>query len=72
MDKKISHLAEVNETYTEHMKFALLLGLQMIWGGLAALCHALFPNLLTTKASDMMTKLLSDINKRKQKTIKTE
>lgn len=44
------HPHSVNETYFQHLGFALWFGLKMIWGGIAAIVHAVFPFLFVTTA----------------------
>ena len=44
------HPHSVNETYFEHLGFALWFGLKMTWGGIAAIVHAVFPFLFVTTA----------------------
>ena len=39
----MKHLDEAGETYTEHFLFASCVGLLMIFGGLAAIVHAICP-----------------------------
>ena len=39
----MKHLDEAGETYSEHFLFAARVGLLMIFGGLAALVHAICP-----------------------------
>ena len=45
-----AHPHNVNETYLEHLGFALRFGLKMTWGGVAAVVHALLPFLFVTTA----------------------
>ena len=40
----------VNETYAEHLGFALRFGMKMLAGGLAAVIHAVLPFLFVTTA----------------------
>ena len=44
------HPHSVNETYAEHLGFALKFGAKMTPGGLAAMLHAVFPFLFVTTA----------------------
>ena len=44
------HPHRVNETYVEHLGFALRFGLKMTWGGIAAMLHAVLPFLFVTTA----------------------
>ncbi|MEO8104325.1 MAG: DUF6356 family protein [Betaproteobacteria bacterium] len=44
------HPQSVNETYIEHLGFALKFGAKMTLGGLAAMLHAVFPFLFETTA----------------------
>lgn len=45
-----AHPRSVNETYLEHLGFAMRFGGKMTVGGLAALLHAVFPFLFVTTA----------------------
>ena len=53
------HLDLTNETYIQHFKFATCVGLSMIYGGIQALIHALYPGILTKAASTKIKKLYS-------------
>ncbi len=44
------HPHSVNETYAEHLGFALKFGAKMTLGGLAAMLHALLPFLFVATA----------------------
>lgn len=46
-----SHPASVDETYAEHLRFATRTGFKMALGGLACLCHGLFPFTFTNTGS---------------------
>ena len=47
------HLDLTNETYIQHFKFATCVGLAMVYGGIQAIIHAIYPGTLT-KAADLM------------------
>ena len=51
------HLDLTNETYIQHFKFATYVGIFMIYGGVQALIHAIFPSILTKAASTKIKKL---------------
>ena len=53
------HLVSTNETYIEHFKFAICVGITMIYGGIQALIHAICPGILTKSASSKIKKLYS-------------
>jgi len=53
------HLDLTNETYIQHFKFATCVGIFMIYGGVQALIHALYPGILTKAASTKIKKLYS-------------
>ena len=55
------HPNSVGESYTEHMFFAILIGLKLILWGIAAIVHALFPFVLKTFVSSNIKKLHDDI-----------
>lgn len=51
------HPRSVNETYWEHLGFALRFGLKMTWGGIAAIIHAVLPFLFGTTAGKVNDEL---------------
>ena len=53
------HLDLTNETYIQHFKFATCVGISMIYGGVQALIHAIYPGTLTKAASTKIKKLYS-------------
>ena len=53
------HLDLTNETYVQHFKFAICVGLSMIYGGMQAIIHAIYPGILTKAASTKIKKLYS-------------
>ena len=58
------HLDLTNETYKQHFKFATCVGISMIYGGIQALIHAIYPGILTKAASTRIRKLYSLISGR--------
>jgi len=58
------HLDLTSETYVQHFKFATCVGISMIYGGIQALIHALYPGILTKAASTKIKKLYSLISGR--------
>ena len=53
------HLDLTNETYIQHFKFATCVGISMIYGGVQALIHGIYPGILTIAASTKIKKLYS-------------
>jgi len=53
------HLNLTKETYIQHFKFATCIGISMIYGGIQALIHAIYPGILTKAASTKIKKLYS-------------
>ena len=53
------HLDLTNETYIQHFKVAACVGLSMIYGGVQAIIHAIYPGILTKAASAKIKKLYS-------------
>ena len=51
------HLDLTNETYIQHFKFATCVGLTMVYGGIQAIIHAIYPGILTKAASTKIKKL---------------
>ena len=58
------HLIQINETYNQHLKAALKIGLTMILGGFQAILHAIIPGILTNSASDKIKKLHDIVSNR--------
>ncbi len=58
------HLIQINETYNQHLKAALKIGLTMILGGFQAILHAIIPGILTNSASDKIKKLNEIVSSR--------
>ena len=58
------HLDLTNETYIQHLKFATCIGISMIYGGIQALIHAIYPGILTKAASTKIKKLYSLVSGR--------
>jgi len=46
-----AHLDAVDESYTEHFRFAMRFGASMIIGGLACMLHGILPFCCTTSGS---------------------
>ena len=53
------HLDLTKETYIQHFKFANCIGLTMVYGGIQAMIHAIYPGILTKAASTKIKKLYS-------------
>ena len=53
------HIDLTNETYIQHFKFATCVGISMIYGGIQAIIHAIYPGILTKAASTKIKKLYS-------------
>ena len=51
------HLDLTNETYIQHFKFATCVAIFMIYGGIQAMIHAIYPGILTKAASTKIKKL---------------
>lgn len=60
----LDHPASVEETYFEHMRFALWFSGNFLLAGGAALIHAFVPALCETTASRILTKLNARIANR--------
>ena len=58
------HPHRVGETYFQHLRFALIFGMQMIMGGLACLIHAIFPFLFQKTGSNFLLKMASKLIER--------
>tara|TARA_B100001996_G_scaffold335909_1_gene286875 strand:- start:299 stop:520 length:222 start_codon:yes stop_codon:yes gene_type:complete len=58
------HLDLTNETYIQHFKFATCIALTMVYGGMQAMIHAIYPGILTKSASTKIKKLYSLVSNR--------
>ena len=52
-----AHPTSVNETYWEHLAFALRFGIKMAFGGGAAVLHAIFPFMFVRTAGKLCDEL---------------
>jgi uncharacterized protein YjeT (DUF2065 family) len=52
-----THLLEAGESYLEHMRFAVGVGLMLVAAGLACIIHGLLPGLCTKTASRTVDEL---------------
>ncbi len=62
-----SHLKEINETYFEHLRFAMWMGVRMVFAGVACILHSIMPEILITTASDTIKTLNQEMHERKNK-----
>ena len=60
----LDHPATVNETYFEHMRFALTFAFWLTMAGLAALVHAFIPAACETTASRILRRLVAKMDAR--------
>lgn len=60
----IDHPSSVDETYLEHMCFAVCFAGLLFAAGAAALVHAIIPGLCKTTASDLIRKMYARIEYR--------
>ena len=58
------HLDLTNETYIQHFKFVTCIGISMIYGGIQAIIHVIYPGILTKAASTKIKKLYSLVSGR--------
>ena len=59
-----SHLNEVGMSYTEHLCFSLKLGACMLVGSVAAIIHAVYPDILITSTTDTIHYIQKELKKR--------
>ncbi|MCH7817807.1 MAG: hypothetical protein IIC60_14700 [Proteobacteria bacterium] len=57
MNKLISHLESVDESYLQHMRQALSFTLALLFGSLCCLVHAFLPCLFEQKGSQIVDRL---------------
>ena len=62
LSKSKEHLVSVNESYTQHMGFALRFGLCCFKAGFMAATHALIPAFFQTGASDEVKRLCAALD----------
>lgn len=54
------HPHSIGETYWQHLCYAWLTGLKMIFAGVLCIIHAIFPFLFPTAASSILLKMTED------------
>lgn len=45
-----NHLTKSKVTYLQHLRWAFIAGLRLIWAGIASIIHGLIPSLMDGKA----------------------
>lgn len=60
----LAHPRSVGESYGQHMRVAGRVGLLLIGGGVAALVHAVFPQLHQTTGSSLIRRLAAELDGR--------
>ena len=60
---KVSHLKEINMSWSLHLWYALTLAGRLFLLSLTAVAHGLLPFIFTSKVSDGITSLDSELNK---------
>ncbi|MDB9943964.1 DUF6356 family protein [Octadecabacter sp.] len=60
----LAHTSSVDETYVQHMHFALGFAFWLIAAGIVALVHAVFPAMCQTTASRILRKLVARMDAR--------
>ncbi len=58
------HLAQVGESYFQHMRFAATVGRLLVAAGIACLLHAIVPGLFTDRASRTIRHLAAVLDRR--------
>ena len=58
------HPHSINESYFQHLKFALIFGLKMIIGGIACVLHAIFPFIFEKTGSNILMEMAQDFVER--------
>lgn len=66
-DTFTQHPHSINETYTEHLRYAGWMGLRMAGAGLACVIHSIFPFLFEKTGSNMLQSLSNEFNERKNR-----
>ena len=59
-----THLNDNGMTYTEHFCFSLKLGACMLFGSVAAIIHAVYPDILTTSTTDTINYIQKELKNR--------
>ena len=60
----IDHPASVDESYWQHLRFAMRFAFRLLAAGGAAVVHAFIPALFETTASRMVNSICQDLNNR--------
>ena len=62
-----AHLDEMDESYGVHAMEACWVGVRMLTGGIAAMCHAVIPGVFTNTASTLAAQVAADVAARSKK-----
>lgn len=65
------HPTKANETYLQHLRFAMCCGFKMMMAGVSCMLHAIFPFCCKTNASEFVIKM-HDILKKRNEAEKTQ
>jgi len=63
----LNHPRNINESYFEHLFFAMRSGLKLVIGGLACILHSIFPFIFIDTASKTVTRLSNEFEQRRNK-----
>ena len=63
------HPKQNGETYFQHLRCAATYGLSMVFSGIAAIIHAVFPFIFETAASDCAKKVITEVERRAEQSI---
>ena len=64
IDLFTEHPKSMNETYLQHLLCASTYGVRMVFVGVAAIIHAIFPFLFETTTSDLAKEIVSNVDER--------
>ncbi len=68
VDLFTAHPHSVNETYFQHLRYASVAGLKLIFAGIACVIHSVFPFLFINTASNIMKKISEEMQNRRENT----
>lgn len=66
LDKCQKHLNHAHESYFQHLCFASVFGARLIFGGIGAILHGIFPAVFQTVGSRTVFALHDELKKRMQ------
>ena len=67
-DRFTQHPHSINETYPEHLRYASMMGLRLVFAGMACIIHSIFPFWFEKTGSNAVKAIHEEMIARQNKT----